>query len=157
MIGGGRLGEEVGERMEFGAKRRELLAAVGFVADGLAYVHGRSGFGCWSWRGDRGELSSVGSFLAFGFSGEDLAGAGDGVALVIEQALDAESHLDVALAVEALAGAAFIGLELRELSLPETEDIGGDIAQLCYIADAEVELVRNDSWLRGNCLANWMM
>ncbi len=113
------------------------------------------GRGGWGWRGR--ELGSLGGFFNFGFGGEDLPGAGDGVALVVEQALDSEGHLDVALAVEALAGATLVGLELRELGLPETQDVGGDIAQLGYIPNAEVELVRNDGWLGGNCLANWMM
>ena len=108
-----------------------------------------AGSGAGGWCG--GELrGGFGGFLGFGFGGEDLAGAGDGVALVVEQALDTEGHLDVALAVEALAGAAFVGLELRELCLPETEDVGGHVTQLGYIADAEVELVRNDGWLGGN-------
>ena len=74
---------------------------------------------------------------------EDLAGSGDGVALVIEEGFDAEGHLDVATAVEALAGAAFVGLELREFALPETEDVGWYLAQPGYLADAEVELVRD--------------
>ena len=98
-----------------------------------------------------------GGFLGFGLGGEDLAGAGDGVALVVEQALDAEGHFDVALAVEALAGAAFVGLELGELGLPEAEDVGGDVAELGYIADTEVELVRDDGGLGGNDFTNWMM
>ena len=156
MVGRGGLREEVGEGAELGAERRELLAAVGFLADGFTYIDRgcRLGRGC----GGDGELrGGFGGFLGFGLGGEDLAGAGDGVALVIEQALDAESHLDVALAVEALAGAAFVGLELGELGLPEAEDVRGDIAELRYIANAEVELVRNDGWLGGNCFANWMM
>ena len=90
-----------------------------------------------------------GCVFEFGFGGEDLAGAGDGVALVVEQALDAERHLDVALAVETLAGAAFVGLELRELGLPEAQDVGGDVAELGYVPDAEVELVRDDRSARG--------
>jgi hypothetical protein len=81
--------------------------------------------------------------LLFEFALEDLASAGDRVALVIEKALDAEGHLDVATTIEALACAAFVRLELRELALPETEDVGGDFAELGDIADAEVELVRN--------------
>jgi hypothetical protein len=74
---------------------------------------------------------------------EDLAGAGYGVALVIEEALDAEGHLDIAFAIEALSGAALVRLELRELALPEAQDVGGDIAESGDFADAEVELVRD--------------
>ena len=102
--------------------------------------------------GGGGELRGFGGVFGFGFGGEDLAGAGDGVALVVEEALDAEGHLDVALAVEALAGAALVGLELGEFGLPEAEDVGGNIAELGYIANAEVELVRDDGWLGGNGL-----
>jgi hypothetical protein len=157
VVGGGGLGEKVGEGAEIGAEGGDLVAAVGFLADGLAYVDDGCGLGRGGWDGSGGELGGFGGFFGPGLGREGLAGAGDGVALVVEQALDAERHLDVALAVEALAGAAFVGLELRELGLPEAEDVGGDIAQLRYIANAEVELVRNDGWLGGNCFANWMM
>jgi len=130
---------------------------VGFLADGFAYIDEGRGLGRGRWDGSGSELGGFGGFFSFGLGGEGLAGAGDGIALVVQQALDAEGHLDVALAVEALAGATFVGLKLGELSLPEAQDVGGDIAQLRYIANAEVELVRNDGWLRGNCFANWMM
>src|SRR5581483_793930 len=93
-------------------------------------------------------------FARLGLILEDLARAGDRVALVVEQALDAQRHLDVALPVEALAGAAFVGLELRELGLPEAQYVGGDLAEPRDIADPEVELVRN---LRSDGLANWLM
>jgi hypothetical protein len=82
-------------------------------------------------------------FLLFELTFEDLASTGDSVALVIEEGFDAECHLDVATTVEALAGTAFVGLELGELALPEAEDVGGDLAQPGYLADAEVELVRD--------------
>lgn len=59
----------------------------------------------------------------FGF--EDLAGAGDGIALVIEERFDAEDHFDVAATIEALAGAAFVRLELGKFTLPEAKDVGG--------------------------------
>jgi hypothetical protein len=74
---------------------------------------------------------------------EDLAGAGDGVALVVEEGFDAENHLDVAAAVEALAGSAFVGLELGEFTLPEAEDIGRQVAEFGDFADTEVELIRD--------------
>ncbi len=74
---------------------------------------------------------------------EDLTSAGDGVALVVEEALDAQCHLDVATAIEALAGAAFVRLQLRELALPKAEDVGWDVAEPGDFADAEVELVRD--------------
>ena len=71
----------------------------------------------------------VGWLFEFGFGGEDLAGAGDGVALIVEQALDAEGHFYVTLAVESLTGAAFVGLQLGEFGLPETQDVGGNVAE----------------------------
>jgi hypothetical protein len=82
-------------------------------------------------------------FFLFELGFKDLAGAGNGVALVVEKALDAKSHLDVAATVEALAGAAFVGLELRELALPEAQDVGRNVAEFGDFADAEVELVRD--------------
>jgi hypothetical protein len=74
---------------------------------------------------------------------EDLAGAGNGVALAVEEAFDAEGHLDVATAIETLAGAPFVGLELGEFALPEAQDVGRDVAEFRNFADAEVELVRD--------------
>ena len=49
MVGGGWLGEEVGEGAEFGAEGGELLAAVGFLADGLAYVNCGRGLEAREW------------------------------------------------------------------------------------------------------------
>lgn len=88
---------------------------------------------------------------------EDLARAGDGVALAVEEALDAEGHLDVAAAIETLAGAAFVRFELRKLALPEAQDIGRDIAEPGDFADAEVKLVRDvrSGWVSG--FADWLM
>ena len=40
-----------------------------------------------------------------------------------------EDGLDIATAVEALAGSAFMRLELGKLALPEAQNIGGDIAE----------------------------
>ena len=88
---------------------------------------------------------------------EDLSGAGDGVTLVVEKALDPHGHFDVAAAVETLAGAAFMRLELWELALPEAKDVGRNVAELSYFADPEVELVR-DVWSRGRGgFADWLM
>ena len=64
-----------------------------------------------------------------GFGFEQLARAGDGVALVVEQVADAQGHLDIAAAEEALAGAALVGPKLWELGLPEAEDGGLHIAE----------------------------
>ena len=72
----------------------------------------------------------------FGF--EDLARAGNGVTLVVEETLNPQRHLDVAAAIEALAGTAFVRLELGELALPEAKDVGRDITESGNFADAEV-------------------
>ncbi len=74
---------------------------------------------------------------------EGLAGAGDGVPLVVEEVFDTEGHFDVASAVQALAGASLVGLELGELAFPETEDVGGNLAEPGDLADAEVKFVRD--------------
>jgi hypothetical protein len=104
-----------------------------------------------------GSCGGIGGFFVFGLGGEDGAGTGDGVALIVEEGLDAQSGFYVALAVEALAGAAFVGLELGELGLPEAQDVGGNVAELGYVADTEVELVGDDRRVGGNDFANWMM
>jgi hypothetical protein len=82
-------------------------------------------------------------FFLFQLGLEDLARAGDGVALAVEETLDAECHLDVAATIETLAGATFVGFELRELALPEAQDVGWDIAEPGDFTDAEVEFVRD--------------
>ena len=69
--------------------------------------------------------------------------ARQGVAFAMDEALDLESHLDVASAIEALAGATLAGLELRELRLPEPQDIGFDFADASYVPNFEIETVRN--------------
>jgi hypothetical protein len=56
-----------------------------------------------------------------------------------------------------LSGAALVGLELGELGFPKTQDVGGDIAQACHVADAEVELIRDGNWLGGDELTDWVM
>ena len=88
---------------------------------------------------------------------EDLPRARNGVALAVEETLDAKRHFNVAAAVETLSGAAFVGFELRKLTLPEAEDVGGNVAEFGDFTDAEVELVRDvrPGW-RGS-FADWLM
>jgi hypothetical protein len=76
---------------------------------------------------------------------EGLAGAGDGEALLMDKALNFKGELNVAAAVEALAGTALVGLQLRELGLPKTQDIGLEAADAGHIADLEVEPI-GDGW-----------
>jgi hypothetical protein len=77
------------------------------------------------------------------FTLEDLTGTGDGVALFVEEGLDAEGSFDVAAAIEALACATFVRFEVGKFAFPETEDVGRDVAETRDFADAEVELVRD--------------
>jgi hypothetical protein len=88
---------------------------------------------------------------------DDLAGAGDGVALVVEEGFDVECSFYVAATIKALASAAFVGLELRELALPEAENVGGNVAEFRDFADAEVKLVRDVGPGCGVGSADWLM
>jgi hypothetical protein len=54
-----------------------------------------------------------------------------------------EGGFYVATAVETLAGATFVWLELGEFALPEAKNIGGNVAEFGDFAYAEVELVRD--------------
>ena len=72
---------------------------------------------------------------------EGLTGAGERVALGVDQALDFKHQFDIAAAIEALAGSALVGLELGKLRLPKAQDIGFDAADAGYIANLEVEAV----------------
>jgi hypothetical protein len=63
----------------------------------------------------------------------------------MNEALDLKRHFDVAPAIEALAGAAFCGLELWKLRLPEPQNVRLDFADACNVADLKIETV----WDRG--------
>jgi len=117
------------------------LAKLAAVGDGCCVV-------C-----DEGELRLFVSELGF----EDLPGAGDSVALIVEKAFDAEGHLDVAAAIETLAGAAFVRFKLGKLAFPETKDIGRDVAEFGDFADAEVELVRDVGPGGVGVFADWLV
>jgi hypothetical protein len=96
-------------------------------------------------------------FFLFQLSLEDLPSARDGVALIVEEGFDAKSHFDVALAIETLAGTAFMGLELGELALPEPQDVGWDVAEFGDFAYAEVEFVRDVRTGGGRSFADWLV
>jgi len=72
---------------------------------------------------------------------ESLASAGERVALGVNQPLDFKDQLDFTAAVEALAGAAFIWLELGELRLPESEHIRFQAADTGNIPNLEIEAI----------------
>ena len=81
---------------------------------------------------------------------ESLAGAGNGVALVVEERLDAKGHFDIAPAKEPLAGAALVRPELGELALPEAQDVGRNLAEFRDFPDAEVEFIGDLAGGRGS-------
>ncbi len=72
---------------------------------------------------------------------ESMARARQRVALAMNEALDFERQFHVAPAVEALAGATFVWLELRKLRLPEPQHVGFNFADTGYVANLEVEAV----------------
>src|ERR1700759_1014541 len=88
---------------------------------------------------------------------EHLPRAGNGVAFAVEKTLDAQRHFDVASAIETLAGAPLVGLELRKLALPETQDVGRNVAEPGNLTDAEVEFVRDIRPGRRGRLADLLM
>jgi len=72
---------------------------------------------------------------------ESLTGAGERIALSVDQVLNFQSQLYVAAAIKPLAGSALIGFELRKLRLPKAQDISFDAADASDIANLEVEAV----------------
>ena len=79
--------------------------------------------------------------FGFGSRFEKLARALDGEALLVEQALDLQHHLDVLAAVEPVAGAGFLGAQPGKLGFPEAQHVGLDAGQARHVADPEVEFV----------------
>ena len=72
-----------------------------------------------------------------------LTGAGERISFGVNQALDLQRQLHIAPSIEALAGAALVGLELRKLRLPKTQNIGLHIADAGDVSNLEVETVRD--------------
>ena len=72
---------------------------------------------------------------------QSLTGAGEGVALGVDQVLDLQDQFNISAAIEPLTGSAFVGLELGKLRLPKAQDIGFEAADAGHIADLEVEAV----------------
>jgi hypothetical protein len=61
----------------------------------------------------------------------------------VNEALDLERKFDLPASIEALAGSAFVGLELGKLSFPKTKDVWFDSADAGYIPDLEVQAIRD--------------
>jgi hypothetical protein len=129
--------EEAGNFTEFGSG----------VADGSGKgIEALSGLVAEEWKAGR---RFVAGFLPWSGHGEglttslakDLAGAGKRVSLGVDEALDFKGSLDVAAAIEALAGSALVGFELRKLRFPEAQDVSFETADAGDIADFEVETV----------------
>src|SRR5579862_2606972 len=66
----------------------------------------------------------------------------DGIALSVNQPLDVEHHLNIAAAIEPLSGTALVGLQLRKLGFPETQNVRFHFTDLGDIANLEIETVR---------------
>ena len=71
------------------------------------------------------------------------------VPLGVNQALDLQRQLHVASAIEPLPGSALVGLQLRKLRLPKTQNVGFHAAQAGDIANLEVETIGNRRRLVG--------
>ena len=97
------MADDGGSGVEVGGRGRRA-----FGRDGEAGSGGRRRFRC-----------SRSAVLLF----KGLASTGEGVAFFVDKALDFKDQFDFATAIEALAGPALVGLELRELGLPEAKNI----------------------------------
>ena len=100
----------------------------------------------------RGSVETLGGFAGgkrqawlrlFGLAivAEGVTSAGEGVALTVDEALDLEGSLNIAAAIEALAGATLVWLELRKLGFPKAQHIGFDFADASNVANLEVEAI----------------
>jgi len=65
------------------------------------------------------------------------------VTLAMHQPLDLEHELDIAAAIQTLPRSALVRFQLRELRLPETQNIRFKFADLRDVANFEVEAVRD--------------
>jgi hypothetical protein len=72
-----------------------------------------------------------------------LARAVQRISLGVDEPLDLQRQLHVTPAVKPLAGSALVGLELRKLRLPETQNVSFYLANPSNISDLEVETVRD--------------
>jgi hypothetical protein len=87
-----------------------------------------------------------------GFGLQLLASAGDRETFFIEQSFYPYDILNIPLAVQALARTALLGRKQWEFRLPETQDVGRQIAKSGHFADPEVKFVRNDNVTRAAVL-----
>lgn len=125
---GGR-GKQLGYLAEFGAG---VAHSGGYGVEALSRVGGGLGRG--------GLRAAAAMSLALL---KHLAGAGKCVAFSVHEALDFQRQFYIAAAVEALASAALVGFELRELRLPKSQNVGFHLADASHVSDLEVETVRD--------------
>jgi hypothetical protein len=86
---------------------------------------------------------------------QSLPGARKRISLAINEPFDFDRDLNIAFAIEALAGAALIGLQLRKLRFPETKHIRLHFENARHIPDFEVETVGDRRSFNG-ALRGWM-
>jgi len=96
-------------------------------------------------------------FAAWFRSGvERLTCAGQGVALIVDELLDAQCELYFFTPIEPLAGPALVRFQAGKLGFPKTQHVRFDSADPRHVADAKVEPVgnfggRRDALLGGMC------
>jgi hypothetical protein len=121
-------GEKAGDLTQLGA---------GVAEDGGRLVTAAGGGGCVETETGLGLVWIV---AALGLL-EDMAGTGEGEAFGVDEALDLKHELNVTAAIEPLAGAALVGLELGKLRFPEAQNVGFEAADAGDVANFEVETV----------------
>src|SRR5262249_55802744 len=77
-----------------------------------------------------------------------LARARDSEAFLVQEFLDSQHSFYVLAAVHALPGVALDRLQLRKFCFPKAQNVCGQVAEVRNLSDAEVELVRNDDFVR---------
>ena len=117
------MADDGGSGVEVGGRGRRA-----FGRDGEAGSGGRRRFRC-----------SGSAALLF----KGLASTGEGVAFFVDKALDFKDQFDFATAIEALAGAAFVGFELGELRFPKAQDVGLKATDFRDIANLEIKAIRD--------------
>jgi hypothetical protein len=123
-----RRGEQSGDLAQLGARGTD---------DGSGFIESLAGFA--------GSQREAWLRICAARLTERMTRPGERIAFAVHEALDLESHLDIAATIESLAGAALARFELRELRLPEPQDVGFDFANAGYVANFEIETV----WNRG--------
>ena len=124
---GGRNGQQSGDLAQLSAGVADRRGnRIGALA-GVAYCHGRTG------------LRIAAPIHLF----QSLARAGKRISLGMNEPLYLQGHFNIAAAIEPLTSAALVGLELRELRLPESQHVGLNLADARNVANLEIKTVRD--------------